>query len=77
MFAVINGITVKGTPEEINKLMSLQHSHAPIKSYNGRVKDVAKMRELRAEGKTYKQIARACGWSKTTVHNVLSRESIA
>ena len=75
MIASIKGVLIKGTPEEINKLIKLQD--APIKSSNGRVKDVAKMRELRAEGKTYKQIARACGWSKTTVHKVLNEGGAA
>lgn len=68
MVITVNGYNVQGTPDEIRVLTNLLDR--PTRT-GGRVKDVAKMQELRAQGKTYKQIARACGWSKTTVHNCL------
>lgn len=73
MKIIIKGQTIEGTPEEIISMLKLIDAPAkPIARKGARQKDVETMREMRNQGKTYKQIARATGWAKTTVYNCLN-----
>lgn len=73
MKIIIKGQTIEGTPEEIFSIVNLIDAPAkPIARKGARPKDVETMREMRSQGKTYKQIARATGWAKTTVYNCLN-----
>ena len=73
MKIIMKGQTIEGTPEEIISMLKLIDAPAkPIARKCARQKDVETMREMRNQGKTYKQIARATGWAKTTVYKCLN-----